>query len=201
MDFEQLFSKTELCEAWLLNCLWHVKPSQCHFHWKLRQRLRTGSVIQASSEEISSDDFDLWPVCMHTTRCHYYHLNLDHQRTGVFSLQITSNISANTTVKVKWQVAGYSVTPSIWGDLDMTPELQMSRLKDFRSERMLRTSLCPAVGIVLIHAPDLSLRLLMNDVFKDAALPELTSHYYTTLYLENSNYTGLIKEHFDRYSS
>lgn len=34
----------------------------------------------------------------------------------------------------------------------MTPELQMRRLKDSRSGGMLRTSLCPAVGDVLIRA-------------------------------------------------
>lgn len=37
-------------------------------------------------------------------------------------------------------------------NLHMTPELQMRSLIDVKSKRMPHTSLCPAVGIVLIQA-------------------------------------------------
>lgn len=62
------------------------------------------------------------------------------------------SLSANRPVIITWQVAEYTMTLSIWRDLHMTTELQMRCLKAWRSERMLRTSLCPAVANVLIPA-------------------------------------------------
>lgn len=61
------------------------------------------------------------------------------------------SLFANGPVIITWQGVAYTMTLSIWRDFHMMAELQMSYLKEWRSEWMLRTYLCPAVGNVLIR--------------------------------------------------
>ena len=82
---------------------------------------------------------------------HHYHLDLDHQRAALPFKSKPISLRKQTYHRDMTGCWLYHDTIYLKGFSHDT-ELQMRRLKDTRSERMLLTSLRPAVGNVLIRA-------------------------------------------------